>query len=74
MKNTYTQNIEIQEEEKVEKVATTENGMSTNTSSLNDCVDLFFIIGSMRGKKKERLIEKFTKAFAHTSVYKKVEP
>lgn len=41
----------------------TENGMVTNSSSLNHCVDLFFQIGAMRGQDKTRLINAFTKAF-----------
>jgi len=41
----------------------TENGMATNSSSLNLCVDLFFQIGAMRGQDKQRLINVFTKAF-----------
>lgn len=41
----------------------TENGMTTNSSSLNLCVDLFFQIGAMRGQDKTRLINAFTKAF-----------
>ena len=41
----------------------TENGMATNSSSLNACVDLFFNIGAMRGQDKERLIATFSKAF-----------
>jgi hypothetical protein len=40
----------------------TENGMTTNSSSLNACVDLFFTIGAMRGQNKERLISKFSLA------------
>ena len=32
----------------------TENGMATNSSSLNHCVDLFFQIGAMRGQDKQR--------------------
>ena len=40
----------------------TENGMSTNSSSLNHCVDLFFIIGAMRGQDKDRLIRNFSLA------------
>lgn len=42
----------------------TENGMVTNSSSLNECVNLFFQIGAMRGQDKTRLINAFTKAFA----------
>ena len=42
---------------------TTENGMVTNSSSLNLCVDLFFTIGAMRGQDKTRLISNFSKAF-----------
>lgn len=45
------------------KNSLTENGMSTNSSSLNLCVDLFFQIGAMRGQDKQRLINVFTKAF-----------
>lgn len=41
----------------------TENGMVTNSSSLNACVDLFFQIGAMRGQDKTRLINAFTKAY-----------
>jgi hypothetical protein len=41
----------------------TENGMPTNSSSLNECVNLFFQIGAMRGQDKTRLINAFTKAF-----------
>lgn len=40
----------------------TENGMTTNSSSLNACADLFFNIGAMRGQDKERLIATFVKA------------
>ena len=42
---------------------TTTNGMTTNSSSLNECINLFFSIGAMRGKNKERLISMFSKAF-----------
>lgn len=42
----------------------TENGMTTNSSSLNACVDLFFTIGAMRGQDKQRLIANFSSAFA----------
>lgn len=45
------------------KDSTTENGMTTNSTSLNNCVDLFFQIGAMRGQDKTRLINAFTKAF-----------
>jgi hypothetical protein len=41
----------------------TENGMVTNSSTLNACVDLFFSIGAMRGQSKERLLINFSKAF-----------
>ena len=41
----------------------TENGMATNSSSLNACVDLFFNIGAMRGQDKKRLIATFSAAF-----------
>ena len=42
----------------------TENGMSTNNTTLNNCVDLFFSIGAMRGKNKVKLIEKFSNAYS----------
>jgi hypothetical protein len=41
----------------------TENGMVTNSSSSNSCVDLFFNIGAMRGQSKQKLISAFSKAF-----------
>jgi hypothetical protein len=41
----------------------TENGMATNSTSLNACVDLFFNIGAMRGQDKQRLLATFSKAF-----------
>ena len=41
----------------------TENGMATNSTSMNLCVDLFFQIGAMRGQDKTRLIDAVTKAF-----------
>lgn len=47
----------------------TENGMATNSSSLNSCVDLFFQIGAMRGQDKQRLINAFTKAFAENPLH-----
>ena len=46
-----------------QKDATTENGMTTNSSSLNHCVNLFFQIGAMRGASKDRLFAKVSKAF-----------
>jgi len=44
------------------KNTVTENGMPTNSSSLNSCVDLFFTIGAMRGRDKDRLIANFSSA------------
>lgn len=41
----------------------TENGMTTNSTSLNANVDLFYNIGAMRGQDKARLIATFSKAF-----------
>jgi hypothetical protein len=46
-----------------QKDMVTENGMATNSTSLNACVDLFFNIGAMRGQDKQRLIATFSKAF-----------
>lgn len=55
---------EMEEEKNLNKIPLTENGMSTNETTLNDCVDLFFSIGAMRGKDKINLIEKFSKAYS----------
>lgn len=46
----------------------TENGMVTNSSSLNDCVNLFFQIGAMRGQDKTRLVNMFVKAYEEDSL------
>ena len=43
---------------------TTKNGMETNSSSLNECVNLFFSIGAMRGKSSESVVKLFSKAFS----------
>tara|TARA_R110000782_G_scaffold160986_2_gene253021 strand:- start:38 stop:535 length:498 start_codon:yes stop_codon:yes gene_type:complete len=48
--------------------AVTENGMTTNSTSLNMCVDMFFTIGAMRGQDKTRLINTFTKAYAEDAL------
>ena len=45
------------------KNTTTKNGMTTSSSSLNECVNLFFSIGAMRGKSSTKVIELFSKAF-----------
>lgn len=50
------------------KNTTTENGMVTNSSTINECVNLFFTIGAMRGQDKERLLSKFSKAFNEDSL------
>ena len=68
MENSYTRYLEIQEEEKAQKEITTQNGMATNETSLNECVDLFFTIGAMRGKSKVKLIERFSKSFSENSL------
>ena len=41
----------------------TENGMKTNSTSLNMCVDLFYNIGSIRGVDYDLKLRLFTKAF-----------
>lgn len=41
----------------------TENGMSTNSSSLNFCLDLFFTAGAMRGSDQKMLIRNFSLAY-----------
>lgn len=42
----------------------TENGMLSNSSSLNHCVDFFFTAGAYRGKDKNIIRDKFIKAYA----------
>ena len=39
------------------------NGMTTNSTSLNYCVDLFFHIGAMRGQERIKKINAFVKAY-----------
>lgn len=46
-----------------ENLALTDNGMVTNRSTLNKCVDLFFSIGSMRGKSKDKVVKLFNEAY-----------
>ena len=51
----------------------TENGMVTNSSSLNGCLDLFFIMGAVRNQMKtedgkQRLIGKFEHAHAEDAL------
>lgn len=42
---------------------TTENGMVTNSSSLNDCLDLFFKIGAFRAADESSIVRQFSLAF-----------
>ena len=46
-----------------QNVTLTDNGMVTNPTSLNKCVDLFFSIGSMRGKSKDKVVNLFNQAY-----------
>ena len=46
-----------------ENVTLTENGMVTNPTTLNKCVDLFFSIGAMRGKSKDTVVSLFNEAY-----------
>lgn len=39
------------------------NGMTTNSSTLNECVNMFFSIGAMRGKDTELVTSLFSNAF-----------
>lgn len=57
MNNSQTNMVENQ------NVTLTDNGMITNPSSLNKCVDLFFSIGSMRGKSKDKVVNLFREAY-----------
>lgn len=42
----------------------TTNGMTAKASTLNECVNLFFQIGAMRGKDKTALLDMFSKAYS----------
>jgi hypothetical protein len=42
---------------------TTENGMVTNSSSLSDCLDLFFKIGAFRAADESDIVRQFSLAF-----------
>ena len=57
MNNSQTNMVENQ------NVTLTDNGMVTNPTSLNKCVDLFFSIGSMRGKSKDKVVKLFSEAY-----------
>ncbi len=46
----------------------TENGMTTNSSSLNHCVNFFSQIGAMRGKNESTIISLFSKAYAENAL------
>lgn len=46
-----------------ENVTLTENGMVTNPTTLNKCVDLFFSIGAMRGKSQDKVVSLFNEAY-----------
>ena len=46
--------------------ALTENGMVTNSSSLNNSLDLFFRIGALRAAEHQDIIRQFTLAFAES--------
>lgn len=46
--------------------ALTENGMATNSSSLNNSLDLFFRIGALRAAEHQDIIRQFTLAFAES--------
>ncbi len=47
---------------------TTENGMVTNSSSLNNCVDLFFKIGAFRRAEESDVIRVFSLAFGEDPI------
>jgi hypothetical protein len=47
----------------------TTNGMLTNTTSSNHCLDLFYVIGGLRGSdKKDALLNAFIKAYNHNKL------
>ena len=51
-------NTFVQAASKTASIRRTDNGMKTNDTSLNACVDLFFAIGSSRGKDITPLFER----------------
>jgi len=46
-----------------QKDTVTENGMVTNSSSLNNCLDLFFKIGAYRAAEEKDIVRQFSLAF-----------
>jgi len=48
--------------------ARTENGMTTNSTTLNSCVDLFFKIGALRGQERQKKVNAFSKAFSEDAL------
>ena len=49
------------------KNSKTANGMTTNSTSLNKCLDLFFIAGASRTMSEEKIIKMFSGAIAENS-------
>lgn len=49
--------------ENMENIVETSNGMGALGTTLNECVNLFFQIGAMRGKSKKALLHLFSKAY-----------
>ena len=49
--------------ENTENMVETSNGMGALGTTLNECVNLFFQIGAMRGKSKKALLNLFSKAY-----------
>ena len=49
--------------ENMENMVETSNGMGALGTTLNECVNLFFQIGAMRGKSKKALLHLFSKAY-----------
>lgn len=49
--------------ENMDNMVETSNGMGALGTTLNECVNLFFQIGAMRGKSKKALLNLFSKAY-----------
>ena len=49
--------------ENMDNIVETSNGMGALGTTLNECVNLFFQIGAMRGKSKKALLNLFSKAY-----------
>lgn len=57
----------LQQMQKKQSVTTTENGAKTYSTSLNACLDMFFMGGASRNKTAQEIINLFNKAYYENS-------